>query len=219
MRWVARLAATLCAASLVLATPTWAAAKRRVEVTAVAWPAGPEALPEARKPLEDRRVRRMVRRSAENALKHLDFGGAGKLGVELTIKDLTWSEEGGVVYLSFALVGRLEGGGSARSKVRFGGHPSTRKKLERQVVTAVTDGVMSRLSELARARERDARAKRRAQDETDLAEREAARAKESELASESESASTESDHGDPDARDRREAEREEEPRRRARRTR
>jgi len=215
MRWVARLAACFVAASLAIASPSVAAAKRRVDVTAVAWPGGPD------KPIEDRRVRRMVRRAAENALKHLDFGGVGKLGVELTIKDLTWSEEGGVLYLSFALVGRLEGGGSARSKVRFGGHSSTRKKLERQVVSAVTDGVMSRLSELARAREREARAKRRAQDETDLAEREAARAKAAEREARSQDEATERDDGEASAPDRQGAEgssdREEEPRRRGRR--
>jgi hypothetical protein len=80
---------------------------------------------------------------------------------------------------------------------------------------------MSRLSELARAREREARAKRRAQDETDLAEREAARAKAAEREARSQDEATERDDGEASAPDRQGAEgssdREEEPRRRGRR--
>jgi hypothetical protein len=51
-----------------------------------------------------------------------------------------------------SLVGRLKGGGTARSKIAFGGKPSNRSKLERQVLASVTDGVIIRLSELARAK-------------------------------------------------------------------
>jgi hypothetical protein len=48
------------------------------------------------------------------------------------------------------VVGRIEGGPSARSRIRLGGRPSERKKLEKDALKVVATGIVTRLAELAR---------------------------------------------------------------------
>ena len=86
-------------------------------------------------------------------MKHLKFGEAGKARVTITIRDLQVIEDGDVLRMSCTLVGKLEGGGSARSKISFGGKLDERKKLERQVIAAAAEGLMVRLAEMAKQRE------------------------------------------------------------------
>jgi hypothetical protein len=102
----------------------------------------------------DRRLKLAVRRLAAQSAKHLDFGKQGKVQVTILIKELTIEESDDVVRVTCTLVGKLEGGGSAKSRISFGGKPDKKKKLEKQVLGSVTDGVMTRLAELARAKEK-----------------------------------------------------------------
>lgn len=126
-------------------------AKAKVEVTSVEL-AETKAVPKTRQ----RQIERAVRRLAENATKHLNFGKDGKRQVSITIESLEIEESEGLVRISCTLLGKLEGGKSARSKISFGGRPAQKKKLERQVLASVTDGVMIRLAEMSQAKDRRA---------------------------------------------------------------
>ena len=136
------------AAALVLA-PSMAEAKGKtaVDVGDVVWKSPSE---EAKS--REKRLSSEIRRAAHKAAKGLDFGKGGRVLVSFTVVEVSVENLGDVVRVTCVLVGHLKGGGRARSKIRFGGKPADQKKLEKQVVVAATDGVMTRLSEMARAR-------------------------------------------------------------------
>jgi hypothetical protein len=137
------LSALFAIASIAFAAPAWAKAK--VEV------AGIEFRQSAEKQAQ-KRVASTIRRQVARAAKHLDFGTTSKVEITFVVRDVVAVEEDGVMTITCTLLGKLKGGGSARSKIRFGGKPDARKKIERQVVTAATDGVMTRLAQLSRER-------------------------------------------------------------------
>jgi hypothetical protein len=130
-----------------LAKPSIAAAKAKVEVKSVEWKTSNVA-----DVAREKRLSSEIRRAAQRAAKGLDFGKSGRVELSFTVVEVSREDLGDVVRVSCTLVGRVAGGGRARSKLRFGGHPKDTKKLEKQVVIAATDGVMTRLSEMARAR-------------------------------------------------------------------
>ena len=130
-------------ASIAFAVPAWAAAK--VEV------AGIEFRQTSEKQAQ-KRVASAIRRQVARAAKHLDFGTTSRVEITFVVRDVEVAEEDGVVTVTCTLLGKLKDGGSARSKIRFGGKPDARKKIERQVVAAATDGVMTRLAQLSRER-------------------------------------------------------------------
>lgn len=133
---------------LVVAVPGVARAKPKgkIEILSVDWPKPGTASPDRQK-----RVKRAVRSMAAQAAKHLDFGAARKAEITFSLRELSVSEEDGLVRVSCTLHGRLRHGGGARSKIAFGGKPDRKKQIERQVLSSVTDSVMVRLAELARA--------------------------------------------------------------------
>ncbi|NUO51246.1 MAG: hypothetical protein HOV80_20505 [Polyangiaceae bacterium] len=145
MRRLAFLLSVLFAiASIAFAAPAWAS-KAKVEVAAVEF--GKSAEKQSQK-----RVSSTIRRQAARAAKHLDFGTTNKVEITFVVRDVAVAEEDGVLTVTCTLLGKLKGGGSARSKIRFGGKPDAKKKIERQVVAAATDGVMTRLAQLSRER-------------------------------------------------------------------
>jgi hypothetical protein len=132
--------------ALGIAAPAVAKGKGKLEIASIDWPT-----PGASMKLREKQIKTTIRRLAVQSAKHLDFG-ADKAVATLVVKELSASEADGVLKVSCSLVGKLKGGGTARSKIAFGGKPSDRKKIERQVLSSVTDGVMVRLAELARAK-------------------------------------------------------------------
>jgi outer membrane lipopolysaccharide assembly protein LptE/RlpB len=64
-------------------------------------------------------------------------------------------------------VGRLVGGPSARSRISFGGNPSEREALEKQVLSMVANGVVTRLAEIARAQAAREKAQAEAEKESE----------------------------------------------------
>ncbi|MFO0550695.1 MAG: hypothetical protein U0271_20035 [Polyangiaceae bacterium] len=149
--WIVSVALAFFA---LLWAPRDAEAKTKVEIGAVEWKPHEEVTKE-----REKQVRTKVRRLAAASAKHLDFGKKGKVEVSFVVKELTVTTEGDVIRVTCTLLGKLKGGGSARSRLSFGGKPDARKKLEREVLTAVTDGVMTRLAEIAREREKAAEKK------------------------------------------------------------
>lgn len=139
--WI--LSVLFAIASIAFAAPAWAKAK--VDVAAIEFRQTSDK--QAQK-----RVSTTIRRQVARAAKHLDFGTTSRVEISFVVRDVDVVEEDGVVTVTCTLLGKLKGGGSARSKIRFGGKPDARKKIERQVVSAATDGVMTRLAQLSRER-------------------------------------------------------------------
>lgn len=128
---------------IAFAAPASAAAK--VEVAGIEFREGAEKQTQ-------KRVGSAIRRQVHRAAKSLDFGTKGRVEVTFVVRDVEVEEADGIVTITCTLVGKLKGGGSARSKIRFGGKPDNRKKIERQVVATAADGVMTRLAQLSRER-------------------------------------------------------------------
>ncbi len=100
----------------------------------------------------DRRLTATVRRLAQQSAKHLDFGKSGRVEVSFLVKELKIVEVDGLLRVTCTLVGKLKGGGSAKSRLSFGGKPAKKKQIEKEVLASVTDGVMTRLAEMSRAK-------------------------------------------------------------------
>jgi hypothetical protein len=99
------------------------------------------------------RVGKRLRALLIEASRKADFGDAAHVEASVKVVELTWEARGDVVRMTCAIVGKLKGGPVARAKIRFGGDPSKRDELEKQVLTSVSAGLVSRLAQLARARD------------------------------------------------------------------
>jgi hypothetical protein len=130
--------------------------KAKVEIVDTSWPsAGTETKARVKS------VLRTLRRQASASATHLDFGERAKVRLSLVIKELTLTEEEGLIRISCAVVGKLEGGGTAKSRISMGGKPDQRKKLERDALGATSDSVMVRLAELAKAANRSEKSEKK----------------------------------------------------------
>ena len=96
------------------------------------------------------RVTKILRAALKSAVKRADFGDVKQVSATAHVVELAWEERGDVVRLSCTIVGRLKGGPHARSRIAFGGSPDQRRELEKQVLTMVANGLVTRLAELAR---------------------------------------------------------------------
>ncbi len=137
----------LAFAALFATGELWAKSATRVDVT--------EVVLARKQPNHDKRekeVGREVRRAAQRASKSLDFGGMKRVEVRFEVVELEIHTTDELVRVSCTIVGRLRGGGTARSRLSFGGKPSRRTALERQVIGMVTEGVVTRLAEMSRQR-------------------------------------------------------------------
>ncbi len=162
----------LIAASL-LAVPTVAAARGRTQVewANVDAPSGPD----------EARLERALRKLLVKASKKASFGDrGGKVKVSARVTELAWEDKGDVVRLSCTVVGRIEGGPSAKSRISFGGAPAQRAALEKQVLEMVANGVVTRLAEIAKSREARAHAEAERRKAADAEEKAAAREGEAE---------------------------------------
>jgi len=132
------------AAMLMLAAPaseSWAA-RKKVDWTAVEVRPGDDA----------KRISRQLRRQLQKASKGADWGKNKKLALRAQVKVLEWEEGDEVVRLKLTVTARIVDGPTARSHIRLGARPSERRKLERQALRIVADGLVTRLAEIARKR-------------------------------------------------------------------
>lgn len=141
MRWIS---ATWLALTLAVATATPAAASppSKVEWTKVDVPDRIDA------PKLEKTLRALLAQASKKA----DFGRGKHVVLRARVVEFTSEEHGDVLRMSCTLVGRVEGGPSARSKIAFGGRPSERAELEKQVLTTVANGVVARLAQIVRSR-------------------------------------------------------------------
>lgn len=155
MRWLCAAALAVSAAS---AFPSTSLAKTstKVEWASIRVPTSKTS----------EKTTRMLRGLLTHAAKKADFGDAKSVKLSARVVELTSVKKGDILQVSCTMVGRLVGGPSARSRISFGGNPSERAELEKQVLSMVANGLVTRLAEIARSQEA-ARAKAKAKAEAE----------------------------------------------------
>jgi hypothetical protein len=98
----------------------------------------------------ERHLRTVLRHEARRA----DWGAGRNNTIEyrFSVDRLDLSAEGEVLRVECTATGRLPGGKSARSKLRFSGEPAARNQLVERVLDIVARGVVTRLAALERKR-------------------------------------------------------------------
>lgn len=139
------LAIALLAMFAAVASPSIAEARPKADVE---W-TRVEASPSHK---EGARLAKTLRGLLKEASRKADFGKAGKVLLQARILEYVVEKKGDVLKIRCTVVGRLEGGPSAKSRISFGGDPKDPKALEKQVLTMVAHGVTSRLAALAKAK-------------------------------------------------------------------
>jgi hypothetical protein len=141
LRWLA--AATLAVGA---ATSTPAAASPR-SAAVVEW--SKVEVPER---ADARELARTLRGLLAQAAKKASFGRGKHVTLSARIVELTSEQRGDVLRVSCTLVGRVDGGPRAKSRIAFGGSPAAKQELEKQVLTMVANGVVTRLAQIVRSR-------------------------------------------------------------------
>lgn len=113
----------------------------------------PAGLPHA--DVYERHLRQVLRREARRA----DWG-AGKgnrIEYRFFVDKLQLETQKGVLHVECSALGRLPKGKAARSRLRYGGDPQKPREVVFRVLEIVARGVITRLSQLERARREAAR--------------------------------------------------------------
>lgn len=138
------MAAALAAAAALLVAPG-ARAATDVVITEVEVPPASDAKATAK----------MVRRFLTSSAKRADWSSRtgrdnARVRIRAKVTELELVESDGVLRVRCTMVGRVEGGHGARSRLEFGGKPSQRTALKKKVVGMVSDGLVTRLAQIAR---------------------------------------------------------------------
>ena len=100
------------------------------------------------------RITKFLKQALEQAARKANFGKKAKsVSLSARVVELKTETRGDVLQMSCTMMGRVVGAASAKSKISFGGSPSTRDELEKQVLTTVANGLVARLAQIARAEE------------------------------------------------------------------
>jgi hypothetical protein len=105
---------------------------------------------EVRKGDDASRVEKRLSRLLKNATKKAKWGKGDTVKLRARLTKLSWEKRDDVLRVSVTVVARIVGGKGARSHIRIGGKPSDRRKLEKQALKIVSDGLITRLSDMAR---------------------------------------------------------------------
>ena len=96
------------------------------------------------------RVTRMLKTMLQEASRRADWGKGSTLRLSASITDLRWEQYDDVLRLEVGVVGRIVGAASVRSRIRVGGRPADRSKLEHEALQIVSTGLVTRLADIAR---------------------------------------------------------------------
>ena len=139
--WLVRAALGLAVLS---AAPGSALAKPKIEWSKIDVPAGDSSA----------RITKFLKQALDQAVKKANFGKKSKsVTLSARVVELRTEQRGDVLQMTCTMMGRVAGAASAKSKISFGGSPSTRDELEKQVLTTVANGLVARLAQIARAQE------------------------------------------------------------------
>lgn len=119
-------------------------------------------------PDSDAAMEKQLKKLLDQAAKKANFGKTKKLSFSVKMLEFTSETKGDVHRVTCAIIGRIPGGPSAKSKISFGGSPADKAKLEKQILTMVSKAVVVRLAEIVRARAaKEAEAKKEAEESGD----------------------------------------------------
>jgi hypothetical protein len=98
----------------------------------------------------ERHLKFQLRRAARRA----DWGAkrGAKIEFRVKIEELTVREGDGVIHVRCSALGSLPKGRTTRTFIEFGGKPSERAKVMRQVLEIVARGIVTRLASIERDR-------------------------------------------------------------------
>jgi hypothetical protein len=127
-----------------LAWPSLAAARPRVDWADVAVREGDDA----------KRLGKELQGFLKKASKRADWGKrGGKVRLAARVARFEWLDGEEVLRLEVTVVGRVQGGPEVRSRIRVGGRPGDRKKLEKEGLRIVAEGLVTRLADIVRRRD------------------------------------------------------------------
>jgi hypothetical protein len=99
-------------------------------------------------------LERFLKQIIDKQTRRADWGAPRQSPLEARFDVTEFSAVAGkdVVRVTCTAVGKLKGGQSVRSHFSMGGRPTGRAELERQLLTMLGRGIVSRLAETARAK-------------------------------------------------------------------
>ena len=142
LRWVLAAAALACVTAAPL-EPALARGNTKVEWSAVRVPENKGS---------EKKTAKMLRGFLTQAAKKADFGPVTSVKLTARVVEFTSVKKGDILQVSCTIVGRLVGGASAKSRISFGGNPNEREQLEKQVLSMVANGLVTRLAEISKVR-------------------------------------------------------------------
>lgn len=117
-----------------------------------------------------KRVEKRLGKLLKRATKAAKWGKGDTVKLSAKLTKLTWEKNDDVLRVSVTVVAKIIGGRGARSHIRIGGHPKDKQKLEEEALKIVSDGLITRLSDMARTRAAEEAKKKKAEDEKKKAE-------------------------------------------------
>jgi hypothetical protein len=142
LQWFAQwFALTAISLSVLGGAPGTALARTKVEWSRVEVPAGEDAA----------RISKVLRTALTQAAQKTNFGKAKSITLSAKLLSFSAEQRGDVLRVNCTMMGQVQGGKSARSKISFGGSPAQRTELEKQVLTMVANGLVARLAQIVRA--------------------------------------------------------------------
>ena len=97
------------------------------------------------------RVLKRLTRLLKKATKKEDWGKGETVWLTARLTKLVWEKKGDVLRVSVTVVAKIVDGKGARSHIRIGGRPKDKLKLEKQALKIVSEGLITRLSDMARS--------------------------------------------------------------------
>src|SRR5262245_52221198 len=137
MKWAAFLAIGLATWTI---APAEASAKPKVSWVRVDMPEGQSGP----------KLQKHLRKALEQASRRASFGKAKSVALTARVTELLVEERGDVLRITCTVMGRVVGGPGARSRISFGGSPGKREELEKEVLTMVANGLVTRLAQIVR---------------------------------------------------------------------
>jgi len=96
------------------------------------------------------RISATLKKLLKRASRKAKWGKGSKLELSARVTKLTWEKRDEAVLINVTVVAKIAGSKSARSHIRIGGRPNERRKLEKQALRIIADGLVTRLSAIAR---------------------------------------------------------------------
>lgn len=127
------------------APPAWARTVRIKEVDASKSPS----------PDVERRIEKTLTRLLKKATRRAKWGKGDKIELSARVVKLIYEESDEVLRVSVTVVAKIAGGKGARSHIRLGGRPNKRQDVEKDALKIVADGLITRLSAIARGDKSD----------------------------------------------------------------